>query len=38
MYAAPFAFTGKIKQVVVDVSDDLIVDDQTKLRRMMAPQ
>jgi arylsulfatase len=37
-YAAPFPFTGTIKQVVVDVSGELIQDDETELRRLMTQQ
>jgi len=38
MYAAPFAFTGKIKQVVIDVTGELIKDDEVELNRLMAQQ
>jgi arylsulfatase len=37
-YTAPFRFTGKIKKVVTDVSGDLIVDDDAKVRLLMAQQ
>jgi arylsulfatase A-like enzyme len=37
-YKAPFRFTGKIKQVVLDVSGDLIEDDDAKVRLLMAQQ
>lgn len=37
-YAAPFRFTGKIKQVVIDMSGDLIEDDDAKVRLLMAQQ
>ncbi len=37
-YSAPFPFTGRIKQVVVDVSGELIRDDETELRRLMTRQ
>jgi arylsulfatase len=37
-YGAPFAFTGNIKQVVVDISGELIQDDATEFRRLMAQQ
>jgi arylsulfatase len=37
-YAAPFRFTGKIKQVVIDMSGDLIEDDEAKVRLLMAQQ
>jgi arylsulfatase len=38
MYQAPFHFTGEIKQVVIDVSGELIKDDETELKRMMTQQ
>ena len=37
-YTAPFRFTGKIKKVVTDMSGDLIVDDDAKVRLLMAQQ
>ena len=37
-YVAPFRFTGKIKQVVIDMSGDLIEDDDAKVRLLMAQQ
>ena len=37
-YEAPFAFTGAIHEVVVDLSGELIEDDESKLRVMMAHQ
>jgi arylsulfatase len=37
-YHAPFTFTGMIKQVTVDVSGDLIEDDEAKVRMLMAQQ
>ena len=37
-YSAPFPFTGTIKQVTVDVSGDLIQDDETELKRLMTQQ
>jgi arylsulfatase len=37
-YVAPFRFTGKIKQVIIDMSGDLIVDDEAKVRLLMAQQ
>ncbi|PWB54492.1 MAG: arylsulfatase [Anaerolineales bacterium] len=37
-YTAPFRFTGKIKKVVTDMSGDLIVDDDAKVRMLMAQQ
>lgn len=38
VYDAPFAFTGTIHEVVVDLSGNLIEDDESKLRVMMAHQ
>ncbi len=38
VYKPPFAFTGKIHQVVVDVSGELIRDDEATIRRLMARQ
>jgi arylsulfatase A-like enzyme len=37
-YIAPFRFTGKIRKVVTDLSGDLIVDDDAKVRLLMAQQ
>ena len=37
-YTSPFAFTGKLEKVVVDVSGDLIVDPEAKLRMAMGRQ
>ena len=37
-YTAPFRFTGKIRKVVTDLSGDLIVDDEAKVRLLMAQQ
>jgi arylsulfatase len=37
-YEAPFRFTGKIKQVVIDMSGNLIEDDDAKVRLLMAQQ
>jgi arylsulfatase len=37
-YEAPFAFTGEIKQVVLDVSGELLVDDERDLERLMVQQ
>jgi arylsulfatase len=37
-YQAPFKFTGKIKQVVTDISGDLIVDDEARVRMLMSQQ
>ena len=38
VYDPPFAFSGTIHEVVVDVSGDLIEDDESKLRVMMGHQ
>ena len=35
IYAAPFRFTGTIRLVVIDVTGDLISDDEVELRRLM---
>jgi arylsulfatase len=37
-YRTPFIFTGVIKQVTVDLSGDLIEDDEAKVRILMAQQ
>ena len=37
-YTSPFAFTGRLEKVVVDVSGDLIVDPEAELRSAMARQ
>jgi arylsulfatase A-like enzyme len=37
-YSAPFAFTGVIHEVVVDVSGDLIEDKEAAMRSVMARQ
>ncbi len=37
-YTAPFRFTGEIKQVSIDVSGDVIIDDEIELKRLMAQQ
>ena len=37
-YASPFAFTGTLHKVVVDVSGELIVDAEAELRMAMARQ
>jgi arylsulfatase len=37
-YRAPFAFTGTIHDVVVDVSGDLVVDQEAEMRTVMAHQ
>jgi arylsulfatase len=38
VYRPPFTFTGTIHQVVVEVSGDLIPDDEATVRRIMAQQ
>jgi arylsulfatase len=38
VYHAPFTFTGTIHSVTVDVSGELIRDDEAEVRRMMARQ
>jgi arylsulfatase len=37
-YEAPFRFTGKIKKVTVDVSGELIKDDEAEVALLMAQQ
>ena len=37
-YSAPFTFTGRIKQVTVDLSGELIQDDEARVRVLMAQQ
>jgi len=37
-YRAPFVFTGEIKEVVLDVSGDLIKDEEAELKRLMTEQ
>jgi arylsulfatase len=37
-YAPPFAFTGKLRTVTVDVSGKLIEDKEAKTRQVMARQ
>ncbi|MBE9474657.1 MAG: arylsulfatase, partial [Chloroflexi bacterium] len=37
-YETPFTFTGLIKQVTVDISGDLIEDDDAVARKLMAQQ
>jgi arylsulfatase A-like enzyme len=38
VYQPPFTFTGKIHSVTVDVSGDVIKDDEAEMRRLMAQQ
>jgi len=37
-YQAPFRFTGELKQVTVDLSGDLIKDDEAAVRQLMSMQ
>jgi hypothetical protein len=37
-YHAPFTFTGLVKNVTVDLSGDLIEEDEAKVRLLMAHQ
>jgi arylsulfatase len=37
-YSSPFAFTGTIEQVTVDISGDLITDDEAELRVALGRQ
>jgi arylsulfatase len=37
-YRAPFTFTGVLKQVTVDLSGDLIEDDEAAVRQLMSMQ
>jgi hypothetical protein len=37
-YRSPFRFTGLIKKVTVDVSGDLIIDDEAQVAQLMALQ
>jgi hypothetical protein len=38
VYAAPFPFTGTIRQVAVDLAGELIPDDEAEMRVLMARQ
>jgi len=38
VYTAPFRFSGEIKQVVIDVSGELLQDDEAELKRLMTQQ
>jgi hypothetical protein len=38
IYEAPFRFSGEIKQVVIDVSGEIIKDDEAELKRLMTQQ
>ena len=37
-YSGPFAFTGQLEKIVVDVSGDLIDDKDARMRSVMAHQ
>jgi len=37
-YNPPFAFTGTLNDVVVDVSGDLIKDQETEMKMLLARQ
>ena len=37
-YQAPFAYTGKLNNVTIDVSGELIVDKEAEMRLIMARQ
>jgi len=37
-YRAPFTFTGTIREVTVDLSGELIEDDEAQVRKLMAQQ
>jgi arylsulfatase len=37
-YDSPFAYTGKLYSVTIDVSGDLIVDSEAEMRAIMARQ
>ena len=37
-YSAPYSFTGDIAQVVIDVSGDVIEDEEAELKRLMTQQ
>ena len=37
-YHAPFTFTGTLHQVTVDLGGELIVDDESTVRRLIAQQ
>ena len=37
-YTAPYNFTGELHTVTVDVSGELIVDDEARLRAVLARQ
>jgi len=37
-YQTPFRFTGELKQTTVDLSGDLIQDDEATVRQLMSMQ
>ena len=37
-YASPYEFTGKRTRVTLDVSGDVVVDDEAELQRLMTQQ
>jgi arylsulfatase len=37
-YRAPFTFTGTIREVTVDLSGELIIDNEAEMRILMAKQ
>jgi hypothetical protein len=37
-YTPPFAFTGTLHQVTVDVSGELIVDGEAEMRQILSRQ
>jgi arylsulfatase len=37
-YASPYEFTGKLTRVTLDVSGDVVVDDEAALQRLMTQQ
>jgi len=37
-YASPYEFTGKLTRVTLDVSGDVVVDDEAELQRLMTQQ
>ena len=37
-YASPFEYTGEIAHISIDVSGDLIIDDEAELHRLMTQQ
>ncbi|MGE5718769.1 MAG: hypothetical protein ACM3XQ_02710 [Nocardioidaceae bacterium] len=37
-YTSPFRFTGTLREVVIDVSGDLITDSESEVRMALARQ